>query len=191
MSRFKVTPPGAPEHKEMAAKVLKQNFAASLTPEQLLVVQYTKLANYFGDELDERWGGDFNEHRDKARIRCGLLTFLRDVQRLRTSPKDTWVTRTSMSEPWSRENVMISNIPSQELGKGFEPYLAIGGGMLTMTHAARILMIDLSELVSLKLRLIIDELVVEHGIRRMLLPRPEWPKIEAIPGGKGRALKFN
>lgn len=138
--------------------------------EEIFVLQYTKLANYFGDQLCEEWGGDYLIHRDEARIVEGCKQFVDWA----ITKWDRWVRRRVVSRKWSPDNCEVSCPPAWSLGRYSEMYLGCGGEVIRMTTASRILCVPVETLVRWKLELLLDHLVVHRALEMMLGPRPEW-----------------
>lgn len=144
-----------------------------LDREQLLTLQFTKLVNYFGDELAPEWGGDYLDHGNEARIRLAHRVFLRDIHTLK-KPECSWIHRIRQTHPWCLKNVVLRDVPAQELGSPVDPYLASGGSFLSTNEACQLLCLLPEQLITLKLQLLLDKLVLDEAIRRMVSPRPEW-----------------
>lgn len=189
---FRVTRRDDPQYEELQAKIvslsltqqpspvaLPLDWRAYLKDEQLFLLrlQFTKLANYYGDQLAEVWGGDYYRHGSLKRVRLGSIAFLEMMAKNVTSRK-VWIKRRDKEVSWHPYNFKLDVRPSAELGSPYEMYIGIFDQMLKVKDAARILCIDEDELVKLKLYLLLDKLVVDEAIRRMLRPRPEWPKFK-------------
>lgn len=187
-TKFVVSQPGDPEHLKLAQNVHKHNVGVALSTPQLLVLQFAKLANYWGDQLSPDWGGDYVEHRNLFKVRVGLLRFFADVSPLCVTGADRWIHRINPESPWSVDNVVVRQHPSNDLGRPFEPYIGARKGIVTLAQASRMLCIDPVTLLQLKLRLIMDDEVVAQALRRMLLPRGKWSKVRLSPGTPGKSI---
>lgn len=166
------------------------NLAATFTRPQLLTLQYAKLINYFSDDLDPEWGGDFYLAANTPTIESGMRRYLENVGAFDSDVAAKWIHKRHEEMPWGPDNFKLRDEPAPELGAPYEAYLAINGAILTMNQASRILCVDAAVLVSVKLRLIFDEKVVAEAITRMLRPRPDWPRIEAKQGRRGQTMRF-
>lgn len=155
----------------------------------LLTIQYTKLINYFRQDVSPQWGGVDHEH-ESENIEAGFRQFLQDCDAYGADTLPRWLHKKLPSLPWSAENFRLSFTTNPELGYPIEPYLTLNGAILTVHQASRILCIDADALIGLKCSLLLDLKVVDHAIRKMLSPRPQWPRIRLRRGGKGRSYRL-
>jgi hypothetical protein len=170
-----------------AKKIFGHNVAVTFERPQLLRLQYTKLVNYFRDQLINEWGGYFVEE-ESAPAPEGWKLFEKWIET--QDQQSLWIEREFRELPWGPGNCKLVSEPSEELGAPYEAYLSCGEGLLTINQASRLLCTDSAELVELKLKLVYDDLVVLKAMEGMLRPRGTWPKIEVKQGGQGRSVRF-
>jgi hypothetical protein len=162
---------------------------AQLSRKELLVIQFTKLINYFRDQLAPEWGGGSDEH-DVQSAETGLQQYLEDTDAYGASDLPCWLRKKRDTLPWGPDNFTLTERADADLGYPFEAYLTVGSAILTINQASRILSIDRMELLRVKCSLLIDRRVISHAIKEMLKPRPLWPRIRLKRGGKGRSYRF-
>ncbi len=182
--KFKVT-----SYDKLPASVLGAALPTVFTRSQLLVLQYAKLLNYFSDDLDPDWGGDFYLNPDAKRIDRCLDTFLADTLAFDSDVKEQWVHKKFEALPWGPQNFKLRSESCTLLGAPYEAYLSLNGALLTTSQASRLLCMDAATLVKVKLKLLYDERVVAEAVRQLLRPRPDWPKIELREGRGGRIIR--
>lgn len=168
-------------------KLFGHNVAVTFDRSQLLRLQFTKLVNYFREQLVNEWGGHYVEEQSTPAPEA-LARFESWVTDQAGS--FCWIDREFRELPWGPENCKLVNEPCEELGAPYEAYLSCGEGFITINQASRLLCVDSAELVELKLKLVYDELVVLKALEGMLRPRDTWPKIEVKQGGQGRSVRF-
>lgn len=156
---------------------------------QLLILQYAKLLNYFSDDLEPDWGGDFFLSPDAQRVDKCLDRFLTDTLAFDSDVKERWIHKKFEELPWGPGNFRLRSDSCTLLGAPYEAYLSINGALLTMAQASRLLCIDAAALVKVKLKLLYDERVISEAVRQLLRPRPLWPKIEMREGNGGRIIR--
>jgi len=172
---------------ELVERGVLHDPVAHFPRKDLLTIQFAKCINYWREDTAPEWGGRHESNQNA--VQRGYERFLEDAQGHDDSqPK--WLRRLRTSVPWGPDNFCLSAEPAAELGYPYEPYLTHHGAILSCHQASRILSIPYIDLVRLKLQLLIDRLVIDEAIRRMLKPRPEWPRIALKPGGKGRAFRL-
>ena len=171
-----------------AEKVFGHNVAQTYNRRQMLVFQFVKLLNYFSDDLVPEWGGSYIATADVVIAPVALDVFLQWSESDPDSP--WWIDKRFDNQPWGPKNCQFVISPPKLLGAPYEAYLSLDGSMTTINQAARMLCVDAGVLVGLKLKLLYDELVVLEAIKRLLLPRPTWPRIAARQGGRGRTFRF-
>ena len=174
----------------VAEKIFGHNVAMTFNRRQLFLFQYVKLLNYFGDDLVPEWGGSYIPSEQSERAPVAAEKFVEHAMSFPDLDGNVWITKRHETQPWSEVNLKLTHAPCQDLGAPYEAYLTYDGAMLTINQASRILCVDSGILVGLKLKLLYDEIVVLEAIKRMLRPRPQWPKIAAKQGGKGRSFRF-
>jgi hypothetical protein len=167
-------------------KIFGHNVAVTFDRWQLLLLQFTKLVNYFSDQLVNEWGGHFVEEASTPAPEA-VFRFRQWIEA--QASEASWIERHFRELPWGPTNCKLSNEPSDELGAPYEAYLSCGEGFVTINQASRLLCIDSAKLVELKLQLVYDDLVVLKAVEGMLRPREEWPKIEVKQGGQGRSIR--
>lgn len=166
-------------------KAFGHNIAVTFEREQILVLQFTKLVNYFQDQLVNEWGGHFLEEESTPAPEA----MFRFLQFAGSQGNQMWIARPYRELPWGPSNCQLVNEPSQELGAPYEAYLYCGDGFVTINQASRLLCVESAKLVDLKLKLIYDEFVILKAVEGMIQPRETWPKIEARQGGGGRSIR--
>ncbi len=165
------------------------NIAEAFPRGKLLILQFTKLLNYWSDDLAADWGGHFYTNPSLSALTKSLNQFLEDVRAYDSDIKETWLHKKYEQLPWGPGNFKLRPEPSLSLGAPYEPYLSAYGGILTVNQASRLLNVDARELVALKLRLLLDERVIAEAVKRMLKPRPEWPRVVARQGTAGKVAR--
>lgn len=168
-------------------KIFGHNVAVTFERRQLLMLQFTKLVNYFTDQLVNEWGGHFLEEESTPAPEA-MFRFLQFVE---SQGDKTWIDRPYRELPWGPSNCQLVNAPSDELGAPYEAYLSCGDGFVTINQASRLLCVEPAKLVESKLKLIYDELVILKAVEGMILPREAWPRIEAKQGGGGRSIRLS
>lgn len=163
-----------PGHQDIFDSLIATAFSA----DEFFVLQYTKLVNYFGDQLCLEWGGDFCRHRKKLQLDEGLRTFMHAMQLKRDVPGAIWIHRVSTDQPWEEYNVVLKHSPSPELGVPEEAYFSMGGGLIRAEQACRLLCLKPRTFIELKLRLIADTLVADEAIRLLLKPKALWDRAQ-------------
>ena len=171
-------------------KIFGHNLAMTFNRRQMFLFQYVKLLNFFSDELVPEWGGSYIPTEQPELAPVAAEKFVEHAMSFEEKDGNVWIAKRHETQPWSEVNLKLCDTPNKELGAPYEAYLTYDGAMLTINQASRILCIDAGTLVSLKLKLLYDELVVLEALKRMLRPRPEWPRIVAKQGGKGRSFRF-
>lgn len=151
-----------------------QRDVLSMTRGQVLTLQFSKLLNYFPDQLDPEWGGGLGPLDRERLLRC-RSSFEKAVL-LTGGP--CWLRRVSPHGKWGPDNWKLSDTPAKEFGSPFEPYLTANGAVLCINQAKRILGVDSLWLISLKLRLLLDELVILECVKKLLRPPPMWARHE-------------
>ena len=177
---MRITRIGDPEHATMLA-ALNFDPLVTLEPELLVMVQYVKIANYFGDSLSLPWGGDYLEHLDEFRLFEGSYRFRAEIQPLFTK-EAPYIHRLDRTAAWSRDNIFMRSVPDSTLGSAHDPYVGANGILMPVQTASRLLAIEPLDLVRLKCKVILDHLVLEEAARRMCRPRPLWPAIPTPSG---------
>jgi hypothetical protein len=165
--------------------VFGHNVAVTFERQKLLLLQFTKLVNYFRDQLVNEWGGRYIEEATTPAPEA-LVAF---NQWAEAQEEKIWLERRFPELAWGPNNCKLSDVPSEELGAPYEAYLSCGDGLVTINQASRLLCIDPAQLVELKLKLIYDDLVVLKAVEGMLRPRDLWPKIKVKQGGRGRSIR--
>ena len=185
------------------AHLLKQGVlhdpVANLPRKDLLTIQFAKIINYFRNDAVSEWGGEVGQevgsHESDESLAAaaerGFQRFLEDVDAFGDPALPAWLCKKLDALPWGPDNFRLRTQPGQELGYPFEPYLTCNGAILTCNQASRILSIKHMDLVRLKCAVLLDSAVVDLAIRKMLEPRPLWPRIRLKPGGKGRSYRFD
>lgn len=165
------------------------NIAEAFPRGQLLLLQFTKLLNYWSDDLSADWGGHFYTNPSLSALTRSMNQFLEDVRAYDSDIKEAWLHKKHEQLPWGPVNFKLRSEPDPSLGAPYEPYMSAYGGILTINQASRLLNVDARELVTLKLRLLLDERVISEAIKRMLKPRPTWPRITARVGTAGKIAR--
>lgn len=181
LTTFNFTRKGDADHSEKVSQMLAHHVARTLGRQELFVLQYTKLCNYFGSELSPQWGGNYLDHQSHEILKLGMIQFLTDVNKV-SAPEAQWIRRKNPYDNWRIENLEVGTSPPDELGARYEPYIAHRGVMIKLQYAARLLAIPHLELLQLKLNLLVDSLVIQEAILRMLRPRPLWPEVVVKAG---------
>ena len=151
-----------------------------LTRKQVLLVQFSKLLNYFPDQLDEAWGGGLDvlgiERFASARYQYEAEVLVEGSDRC-------WIHRKNEKERWGPNNWVLKDEPNRELGSPFEPYFSCNGGLLSLNQASRILAVDSRYLYQLKLQHLLDEIIIRECLKNLLSPPPLWAKRDEIIKG--------
>lgn len=184
---------------ELAEQGVLHDPVARLPRKDLLTIQFAKIINYFRSDAAAEWGGDVgmevggheSDQSLEARSERGYQRFLEDVDAFGDDALPKWLCKKLDALPWGPDNFRLRARPTLELGYPFEPYLTCNGAILTCNQASRILSIKQLDLVRLKCSVLLDSLVVDLAIKKMLEPRPLWPRIRLKPGGKGRSYRFD
>lgn len=188
MSTFKGEKISA-DQAELVERGVLHDPIAHFPRQDLLTIQFAKCINYWREDTAPEWGGMRHES-DQTSAQLGHQRFLEDVEGYGADSLPKWLRKKHARLPWGSDNFRLSSEPAVELGYPYEPYLTHHGAILTAHQASRILSIPYLELVRLKLSLLIDRLVIDEAIRRMLKPRADWPRIVLKPGGRGRAFRL-
>lgn len=145
---------------------------APMTRGQALIVQLSKLINYYFDDLEPEWGGG-TAPLSLARLQDIRANYESTVMR---SVDDFWINKIDQGKPWGPNNTVLTPLPCPDLGLPYELYLGLRGHIVTMKEAVPILGVDMDVLVRLKLRHLLDELVVREALKGLLRPPPLWSK---------------
>lgn len=151
----------------------------SLTRGQVLMIQFSKLLNFFPDRTLPEWGGGLEELEHTAFTKA-RLSFESSV--MATSGIDCWLYRLDAFKPWGPDNWQLKDRPNPEFGSPFEPYLTVNGGVVTINQARRLLGVDSLWLFKLKLHMLLDDLVILECVKKLLRPPPLWAKHEKFSG---------
>lgn len=155
---------------------------------QILILQFSKLLNYFPDDLSPEWGGGYGHLSSTLPVSDALDRFLTETE-ASEQRVDNWIHKKYDLLPWGPDNFKLRLQPLDKLGIPAEAYLSINGGIVTINQAARLLCIVPAELVKLKLKLLLDRNVIAEAINRMLKPRPEWELVEAKKGAAAKPFR--
>jgi len=179
----------SPQEVQLLEQDVLHDPIANLPRKQLLTIQFCKCINYASFDTSPDWGGQ-SHGSDQTAIERGYQRFLEDVDGFGAESAPRWLHKKLAALPWGPDNFYLRSRPDPELGYPFEPYLTVGGAILTINQASRILSIERMELVEVKCAVLLDQAVIDTAIRRMLEPRPLWPRIRLKRGGKGRSYRF-
>ena len=166
---------------------------SELSRYDLLTIQFTKIINYFRADAASEWGGAAGRgeghENDQAAAEHGYQRFLADVDGYGDEALPRWLHKKLDAVCWGPDNFYLSPDPEPALGRPHEPYLGLNGCLLTIQQASRILSMKPEDLARLKLASLLDSEVIDVAIKRMLLPRHEWPRLRLTPLGAGRTLQ--
>lgn len=153
----------------------------SMTRGQVLLIQLSKLLNYFPDRVERAWGGGLAP-LTLQELEAARHAFESEVMSARDAP--CWLYRKDATKLWGPDNWQLKDKPNGEFGLPFEPYIACNGGILCLNQAKRFLGVDIPRLIRLKSHLLLDELVIAQCVRDMLRPQPLWSELVEPPGAK-------
>lgn len=179
----------SPAQAELVDQGVLHDPIAHLPRKDLLTIQFCKCINYGRLDTAPEWGG-LRHESDQNSIEAGYQRFLEDVEGYGAESLPKWLRKKLQGVPWGPDNFCLHSEPAVEFGYPFEPYLTVNGAILSVNQASRILSIKHMDLVRLKLAVLVDWLVVDEAIMRMLKARPLWPRIQLKPGGRGRSYRF-
>lgn len=151
----------------------------SITRGQVLMIQFSKMLNFFPDRTLSEWGGGLHE-LDRMEFTRARLSFESSV--MTTPGTDCWLYRLDASKSWGPDNWQLKDKPNPEFGSPFEPYLTCNGGIVTINQARRLLGVDSLWLFKLKLHMLLDDLVILECVKKLLRPPPLWAKHEKFSG---------
>lgn len=144
------------------------------TIDKVIRLQFTKLVNYYGDQLCEEWGGDFLNHFELGKIQEGFENFRDWFYTSQDAPAFIWINRCYKNKPWGPTTCLLSGQHDPELWDKYEPYLGCGERVLAIKDASIVLCVPRAELLALKLNLLLDHLVIGEALQRMLHPKTQW-----------------
>lgn len=146
-----------------------ERYPLNFTREQMLRLQYSKLINYFGDQLAREWGGPFFATGNFAEVLNGWEQFAAFTAAT-TPTLPLWIKRKDDNHPWEPANTVLTREPDPALGQRFEAYMSINGTILRVRDAARFMLVDIKTLLDLKLKLLVDNAVMAALILTVLEP---------------------
>lgn len=158
----------------------------TLTRGQVLWMQFSKLLNFFPDVLAREWGGGLDSITPEELAKA---KFIFETTVMAAPTKSCWLYRNDVTKPWGPGNWSLRDVPNRDLGQPFEPYFSCNQGLISLNQASRVLGLDVVELLQLKLKHLIDELVVLEGVKMLLRPPPLWAKYESPFKGNGSRAK--
>lgn len=151
-----------------------------LTRGQVLLIQFSKLLNFFADQLEPEWGGGLDV---LSKERFASARYLYETTVMSRHTRECWVHRLDGHKPWGPDNWTLKDVPNIELGAPFEPYFSCNGGILGLNQASRVLGVDNKELFHLKLQHLLDELVIRECIKNLLKPPALWARRDEFTKG--------
>lgn len=144
----------------------------SFTRAQVLLLQFSKLLNFFPDQMEAEWGGGLGPLTESRYMQAKYLFETQVV--MQQGP--CWLHRKDGTKPWGPGNFVLKDVPNIEFGSPFEPYMAVNGSLVTINQAKRFLAVDSLWLIRVKLHLLLDELVILEAVKQLLSPPPLWAK---------------